>query len=139
MEPLAAFATKLAGELSSRSAAVGFAPYCFSAATNSWQVSIAVSSFSPIRRNKTSFRPASESKCQAPFFSTSEIGNGQFSAPMYRVTDPSASRWRRCISWYFWTKISRSARSCPSSREEVSSVGPLRMFVMACSLLLCTA
>jgi hypothetical protein len=39
------------------------------------------------------------------------IGNGQFSAPIYKVTDPSASRPRRCISCYFSTNISRSILS----------------------------
>src|ERR1700684_60066 len=57
---------------------------------------MALSSFSPIRLNKTSFRPVSGSKRQEPFFSTSGIGNGQFSEPIYRVTDPLAFRPRRC-------------------------------------------
>src|SRR6266545_3881332 len=100
---------------------------------------MAASSFSPIRRNMTSFVPASESKRQVLFFPVIGIGNGQFSAPMYRVTDPSASRFKRCISWYFWTNSSRSTLSWPGSREVVSSVGPPKIFAMTCSSLVCTA
>jgi hypothetical protein len=66
-------------------------------------------------------------------------GNGQFSTPIYSLTDPSASRPKRCISWYFWTNNSRSTLSCPGSREEVSSVDPPKIFAIASSLLLCTA
>src|SRR6266850_3302296 len=99
----------------------GRAKYCFCASTKSRHASMAASSFLPMRRNRISSLPAIVSKYHKPLFFTKGIGNGQFSAPMTRVTVLFGSVTNRCISWYLTTKLARVSESSTGSPEEMTS------------------
>src|SRR5580692_1590831 len=101
---------------------------------------MAETSLRPMRRNKISVFPASVSKNQALPFMARGIGAGQFSAPMYSMTDPSGSFTKRCISRYLRAKLVWFSASWIGSPEKTMSraSGP-RISSIGFSSLFCAA